>query len=50
LDDDPETSAETEFQIDFTNECENDSITYVSGVDPEYTYDFETEIVISPEF
>mmetsp|Transcript_15784 Transcript_15784/g.11140 ORF Transcript_15784/g.11140 Transcript_15784/m.11140 type:complete len:262 (-) Transcript_15784:465-1250(-) len=50
LDDDSSTSDSVSFTVEFTNACESDVITYASGVDASYTYDFDSDIVITPVF
>ena len=50
LDDDSSTSDSVSFTVEFANTCESDTITYVSGVDATYSYDFDSDIVITPVF
>lgn len=50
LDDDSGTTDTASFTVDFIQNCATDVITYTSGVDATYNYDFETDIVITPVF
>lgn len=50
LDDDSSTSDSVSFTVDFANTCETDVITYASGVEASYTYDFDNSIVVTPVF